>query len=151
MYLQCEHCDKVGHDITHYYDMHLEFWPNSNHGNQGGWGHGNDIVQKGKSGQEINTKNNLNQVQGYGGLVGQGMLAKSPYQSNGYYPFGSKATWFNIKPSSIYYGGFGKIRFHVWSYITKTNAFHNGGYSISYLMLRTSRNKFGVRSTKGKK
>ncbi len=81
--------------------MHLEFWPNWNHGNQGGWGHGNGIVQKGKSGQEINTKNNLNQVEGYGGLVGQGMVAKLPYQSNGYYPFGSKATWFNIKPWSF--------------------------------------------------
>jgi len=29
--------------------MHLEFRPNSNHGNQGGWGLGNGIVQKGKS------------------------------------------------------------------------------------------------------
>jgi hypothetical protein len=72
--------------------MHLEFRPNSTHGNQGGWGHGNGIVQKGKSGQEKNTKNNINQGQVYGGLVGQGMVAKFPYWNDGYYPFGSEAT-----------------------------------------------------------
>jgi hypothetical protein len=50
------------------------------------------LSKKEKNGQEENTKNSLNQGQGYGCLIGQGLVAKLPYWNNGYYPFGSKAT-----------------------------------------------------------
>jgi hypothetical protein len=34
--LQYEHCSKLGHDITHSYDVHLKLQPNLNCDNHGG-------------------------------------------------------------------------------------------------------------------